>query len=757
MAEANKPIVLTFGGGINARKRSADIDIEECTEGENFDLDFQSSVLAPRKGLVNRATAPNGEPVRGIAQLITNTGTISTIIQAGGTVFSWDGTTTGFTEVGTVSPDARLRGPIDSNFTLDNFIIITDLAKIENVKKWNGTTFQDLEHNLGVDFKAKYVTVQTERAIFANVKTGTVDTPHVILASQQGNSEILTSTDRPAEAASAETEWFLPTPDLRPINGIVFFAKTLLFSTERGRLYALEGLIAGADADGLPFTSIEDFHAGSAVSGEEAMVNIGNDVAMGLPGRIETLRGIIEFGDVETNDASWWIAPLIDGTFGETVSTWKLVYDPAGQRVFCFPNNENTAWVLHKHLLFGPNRATGGKNISPWSKWTTAAVDGFNITAIGAFFDPTDSPALISTSPGAAFTNFTGGTSPVIFFGTGGDQSGNIFVIKKTNPPIDFLGGAYLMAGDDNKIWVSENAIDWTQRVVPVPADFAGEQRGLPPDYESGYYNGDLWLLGSGGSLFEQHTWASRDTYGWAAEGDTGGIVNSLAFGNGVWVAGNSSGQIHSSPSGLGPWIVLPAADNPFDGSNETITKLVYAKDIGTWLAVSGSGDQGRVMTSSNGLQWEEGATRALGGVIDTLAAAWSGIDALFVAVGDAGNLATSPDGVTWTSRTSNFGASNILAVAYDGSGLWCAVGIGGNIITSPDGITWTAQTSNVNRSLQDVAYFGGQWLVVANTASTDMFYLTSDDGITWTKQTHPHSITSGSYTTNLVVAKRVI
>ncbi|KKK51712.1 hypothetical protein LCGC14_3112210, partial [marine sediment metagenome] len=316
MAEENKPVVLTFGGGLNARQRSADINIEECTEGENFNLDFQSAVLAPRQGIILRAVAPNGEPSRGIAQLVKQDGTISTIIQAGGTVFSWDGTDTGFIEVGTVSPDARLRGPIDSNFTLDNFIIITDLAKIENVKKWTGEVFTDLEHNLGVDFKAKYVTVQTERAIFANVKTGTVDTPHVILASKQGDSEVLTSTTRPAAAASAEDEWFLPTPDLRPINGITFFAKNLLLSTERGRLYAIEGLIAGKDTDGLPFTSIEDFHAGSAVSGDEALINIGNDVAMGLPGRIETLSGVLEFGDVETNDASWWISPLLDGTFG---------------------------------------------------------------------------------------------------------------------------------------------------------------------------------------------------------------------------------------------------------------------------------------------------------------------------------------------------------------------------------------------------------------------------------------------------------
>ena len=37
-----------------------------------------------------------------------------------------------------------------------------------------------------------------------------------------------------------------------------------------------------------------------------------------------------------------------------------------------------------------------------------------------------------------------------------------------------------------------------------------------------------------------------------------------------------------------------------------------------------------------------------------------------WVAVGDTGNLTTSPDGVTWTQRTSGFGTSIIQAVAHN-------------------------------------------------------------------------------------------
>ena len=52
-----------------------------------------------RTGLSVIATVPNGEPIRGIAQLIGADGNLSTIVQAGGTVYSWDGTATGFKEV----------------------------------------------------------------------------------------------------------------------------------------------------------------------------------------------------------------------------------------------------------------------------------------------------------------------------------------------------------------------------------------------------------------------------------------------------------------------------------------------------------------------------------------------------------------------------------------------------------------------------------------------------------------------------------
>ena len=154
-----QPIVLTFGGGLNARKRIADVQIDECVESSiNFDLDSQQKALNRRRPFDLVSTAPNGSEIRGFAQMIRRDGTVSTLVQAGGAVYSWNGDQT-FVQVGTVSAAARLRGPREHNFTLDEYVIITDLTKTEVVKQWDGTSFIDLPHDLGGDLFAKYCRV----------------------------------------------------------------------------------------------------------------------------------------------------------------------------------------------------------------------------------------------------------------------------------------------------------------------------------------------------------------------------------------------------------------------------------------------------------------------------------------------------------------------------------------------------------------------------------------------------------------------
>ncbi|MFI5296392.1 MAG: WD40/YVTN/BNR-like repeat-containing protein [Thermodesulfovibrionales bacterium] len=96
----------------------------------------------------------------------------------------------------------------------------------------------------------------------------------------------------------------------------------------------------------------------------------------------------------------------------------------------------------------------------------------------------------------------------------------------------------------------------------------------------------------------------------------------------------------------------------------------------------------------------------------------------LFVAVGYAGTIITSPDGVNWTSRSS--GTSADLNDVTNGNGMFVAVGLDGTILSSRDGLNWTTGSSGTSATLTSVAYGGGVFVVLGAAA------LTSQDGVQW-------------------------
>jgi len=112
--------------------------------------------------------------------------------------------------------------------------------------------------------------------------------------------------------------------------------------------------------------------------------------------------------------------------------------------------------------------------------------------------------------------------------------------------------------------------------------------------------------------------------------------------------------------------------------------------------------------------------------------------------------VATSPDGVTWTSQTVSGAILNGVAYSSD-LDLYCAVGNTGEVVTSDDGgVTWTSQTSGASFSFSAV-YWNGSLFVAVGTAGI----YTSPDGVTWTSRTSP--IGSGGYKALTMQGSRLI
>jgi hypothetical protein len=180
-------------------------------------------------------------------------------------------------------------------------------------------------------------------------------------------------------------------------------------------------------------------------------------------------------------------------------------------------------------------------------------------------------------------------------------------------------------------------------------------------------------------------------------------LINSVAYGNGVWAAGagnygGSYGALATSTDGA-TW-VIQISGNEFDPIRP-IRSVAYGNNL--WVA---GGQYGQLRTSTDAVTWTTQTSNFGNSTIRLVAYG----NNLWVAGGDS-EIRTSTDGTTWTTRTSTFGSYAIRSVAY-GNNLWVAAGQYGGLRTSTDGTTWTTQTSNFgNTHIQSVAYGNSLWV----------------------------------------------
>lgn len=423
--------VVKFGAGLHTRASEDDIDPSECADGKNFDLDPQDKQFRNRKPFDLIGTVPNASEIRGGACLLKSDGTVSVLVQAGNTVYEWDGATT-FTSKGTVSATAKLRGRLEHNWQLSDKVIITDLNLQQPVMEWDGTTLQNVTFtnetgstSFGT-FKSRYCIVSNERVIFANIDDNGTAYPHLIIGAQRSDYTIITVNQRPSSSLSEADPFFLIQPDFRYINGMVEAFGIVATSSKKGSMYKL----TGASAKDFAF---EELYPRSGASGDEGVTYVGNDIFYGRQGRIESLVSTDKFGDVDTDDLSDDIYDQI-----QSYDNWTIVYNSRNKRVYCFPN-ESQAWVYHKSLK--------PLDVSPWSKWVTANSFAFNPTFVMNMLDPNDGLEYVFMGDSSGnFYRLEGS-------GTSGDAGSNSISAERLSGLIELP--------DDTQAWNVEGWISY--------------------------------------------------------------------------------------------------------------------------------------------------------------------------------------------------------------------------------------------------------------------------------------------------------
>jgi hypothetical protein len=216
----------------------------------------------------------------------------------------------------------------------------------------------------------------------------------------------------------------------------------------------------------------------------------------------------------------------------------------------------------------------------------------------------------------------------------------------------------------------------------------------------------------------------------------------------------NASTLTHSWTTGGTYTVDLTVSD--MKGGSQTVSKTVIVTDpLDTWsLQASGStgylraavwGEDrfvvaelfGEVLTSWDGVTWTD-----VGELPDfdrdPRLAHGNGV---FVAVGkkndvEASQVCYSPDARTWSVANFPAGVPQVRDVAFSNN-QFVAVGDAGTVLTSPDGMTWAHATVPGSPGFRHLAHDGSVWMAVSTDTGSgeERNVWTSINGSSWTQQ----------------------
>ena len=254
--------------------------------------------------------------------------------------------------------------------------------------------------------------------------------------------------------------------------------------------------------------------------------------------------------------------------------------------------------------------------------------------------------------------------------------------------------GTFVTVGDYGTILTSPDGVAWTTRT-------SGDTHHL---YGVGYGNGTFVAVGYLGTILTSSD--NGATWTLTSSGEAHPVSQNLygvTYGNGKFVVVGGLGKIlTSSDNGL-TW------DDPFWPYSPPVADWFNGTTYDNSLYVN-VGSTGAILSSANATNWTvetSGTPAHLEGV------AYG--NGTFIAVGEGGTILSSPNGVNWYQEHPLVNPPDpelydppttdwLKGITYN-NGYFVAVGENGNILTSPDGINWTLRYWDDSFDLEAVAY----------------------------------------------------
>lgn len=282
---------------------------------------------------------------------------------------------------------------------------------------------------------------------------------------------------------------------------------------------------------------------------------------------------------------------------------------------------------------------------------------------------------------------------------------------------VTFGNGVHVIVGYGGELWTSPDSINWTRR------SFASSMRFLGVTFGNGVFVAGGSQPFPGGTNGAGTIQTSTDGVNWSATAQSGycNNYNGAAFANDKFIVVGDFVNIGTSSDGYA-W----TGPNLSGGSSPTLNNSTFGN--GTYVvACSGGNVWSSTTLPRTGLPSPIGVSNFhnVGASSDLLGVAYG--SSVFVAVGNGGTIATSPNGDNWTLRSSGT-TNNLYAIAF-GNGSFVAVGSGGTILTSTDGVAWSARTSGTANLLRGVAFVNDRFIAVGVNGTVTRSGVTATNG----------------------------